>query len=98
MITIDSIESWTAEYFAMPENQKKAETACTRYDRLMVKNIKKMLGTGMEQIAIADAVSKDPGKVLEHARYETVPGVILDGRKGKIKVDLIYQKAEFIAD
>ena len=98
MITIDDMTTWTAEYFAMPENQKKAEKACQRYDRLMVKNIRKMMGDNTEQINISDAATHDPGKVLEKARYETISGAVLDGKKGKVKVDLIYQSAEFIPE
>lgn len=98
MITIDNMESWTAEYFSLPDNQKKAEKACDRYDRLMVKNLKKMIASGAEQIAIADAAADDPGKVLEKARYETIRNAEMDGKKGQIKVDLVYQKAEFIPD
>jgi len=98
MFNIDNMENWTAEYFAMPENQKKAEKACDRYDRLMVKNLKKMLASGAEQIAIEDAAADDPGKVLEKARYEVIPGAQMDGKKGKVRVDLIYQKAEFIPE
>ena len=41
MIEIANLEEWTKEYFSDPENQKKAEKACERYDRLMVKNIKR---------------------------------------------------------
>ncbi|MBQ9157427.1 MAG: hypothetical protein IJ137_11690 [Eubacterium sp.] len=98
MIKIENMENWTAEYFALPENQKKAEKACERYDRLMVKNIRKMILSGQEQIAIADAAANDPGKVLEKARYEFINKAELDGQIGKIKVDLVEQKAEFIAD
>ena len=98
MITIDDMNTWTAEYFAMPENQKKVEKACERYDRLMVKNIRKMMSANTEQIAIADAAAQDPGKVLEKARYETIHGANVDGKKGVIKVDLVYQKAEFIPE
>ena len=98
MIKIDNMENWTAEYFAMPENQKKAEKACDRYDRLMVKNLKKMLSSGSEHISIMDAEADDPGKVLEKARYEVLPKAEMDGKKGRIRVDLIHQKAEFIPD
>ena len=70
MIKIDNMENWTAEYFAMPEIQKKAEKACDRYDRLMVKNLRKRISSGLEQISIMDAEADDPGKVLEKARYE----------------------------
>lgn len=98
MIKIDNMEEWTTEYFAMPENQKKAEKACDRYDRLMVKNLRKRISSGLEQISIADAEADDPGKVLEKARYEVIPRAELGGRKGRIRVDLIHQKAEFIPD
>ena len=43
MIEIANLEEWTKEYFSDPENQKKAEKACERYDRLMVKNIKRQI-------------------------------------------------------
>ena len=98
MIAIDDMTTWTSEYFSIPENQKKAEKACARYDRLMVKNIRKMMSLNTEQISINDAAAQDPGKVLEKARYETLHGAIMDGKKGHIKVDLIYKKAEFIPD
>ena len=48
MIEIANLEEWTKEYFSDPENQKKAEKACERYDRLMVKNIKRQLSGGAE--------------------------------------------------
>ncbi|MBR0410583.1 MAG: hypothetical protein IJI25_06215 [Eubacterium sp.] len=98
MISINDMTTWTAEYFALPENQKKAEKACDRYDRLMVKNIRRMMSDSSEQISIADAAAHDPGKVLEKARYETLRGAVMDGKKGSIKVDLVYQKAEFIPE
>lgn len=50
MIEIANLEEWTKEYFSDPENQKKAEKACERYDRLMVKNIKRQLSGGAEKI------------------------------------------------
>lgn len=98
MIKIDNMENWTAEYFAMPDNQKKAEKACDRYDRLMVKNLRKKISAGLEQISITDAEADDPGKVLEKARYEVIPKAEMGGKKGRIRVDLVQQKAEFIPD
>lgn len=97
MISAKNMAAWTAEYFSKPENQKKVEKACERYDRLMAKNVRKMmLNTNMEQISIADAAANDPGKVLEKTRYEILRDAVVDGVKGVIKVDLIHQKAEFI--
>ena len=99
MISVENIATGTAEYFSKPENQKKVEKACERYDRLMAKNVRKMMqNSNMEQISIADAAANDPGKVLEKTRYEIIRGAVIDGVKGFIKVDLIQQKAEFIAE
>lgn len=49
MIEIANLEEWTKEYFSDPENQKKAEKACERYDRLMVKNIKRQLSAELKK-------------------------------------------------
>lgn len=99
MISVEDMVTWTAAYFAKPENQKKVEKACERYDRLMAKNVRKMMmNSSMEQISIADAAANDPGKALEKTRYEILRGAVVNGVKGIIKVDLIHQKAEFIPD
>jgi hypothetical protein len=99
MISAERMAEWSAEYFSMPENQKKVEKACERYDRLMAKNIRKMMtSSNKEQFSIADAAANDPGKVLEKTRYEVLRGAVVDGVKGNIKLDLIHQKAEFIPD
>ena len=70
MIEIANLEEWTKEYFSDPENQKKAEKACERYDRLMVKNIKRQLSGGAEKIFLNEEPADDPGKCMEKAKYE----------------------------
>ena len=73
MIEIANLEEWTKEYFSDPENQKKAEKACERYDRLMVKNIKRQLSGGAEKIFLNEEPADDPGKCMEKAKYELIP-------------------------
>ena len=85
MIEIANLEEWTKEYFSDPENQKKAEKACERYDRLMVKNIKRQLSGGAEKIFLNEEPADDPGKCMEKAKYEVIPFAKVDGKKGKIK-------------
>ena len=89
MIEIANLEEWTKEYFSDPENQKKAEKACERYDRLMVKNIKRQLSGG---------AADDPGKCMEKAKYEVIPFAKVDGKKGKIKINMLDQIAEFVPE
>ena len=96
MLKIENMEEWTKNYFASPEIQDKAKKACERYDRLMVINVKKQLSMGSEQINIEEIAAEDPGKRLEKVRFEVLPNAELDGNKGKIKIALIDQKAEFI--
>ena len=79
MIEIANLEEWTKEYFSDPENQKKAEKACERYDRLMVKNIKRQLSG-------------------EKAKYEVIPFAKVDGKKGKVKINMLDQTAEFVPE
>ena len=98
MIIIHNLEEWNKEYFAKPENQKKSEKACDRYDRLMMRNIRRQLNLGLEQIhVIGDAVD-DPGKVLEKTKYEIFPMVNVDGKNGKLKINLLEQTSEFIPE
>ena len=96
MLKIENMEEWTKNYFASPEIQDKAKKACERYDRLMVINVKKQLSMGSEQINIEEIAAEDPGKRLEKVRFEILPNAESDGKKGKVKIDLIDQKAEFI--
>lgn len=96
MIIIDNLDTWTKEYFSLPENQKKAEKACERYDRLMVKNIRRQLNSGMEHINLADLPKEDPGKCFEKVKFETIPSVECEGQKGKLRINLLDQTAEFI--
>ena len=96
MLKIENMEKWTESYFADKANQDKARKACERYDRLMVINVKKQLSMGSEQINIEEIAAEDPGKRLEKVRFEILPSAELDGKKGKGRVDLIDQKAEFI--
>ncbi len=96
MLKIENMEEWTKSYFASQEIQEKARKACERYDRLMVINVRKQLSMGTEQINIEEIAAEDPGKRLEKVRFETLPHAELDGKEGKIKVDLIDQTAEFI--
>ena len=69
MIEIANLEEWTKEYFSDPENQKKAEKACERYDRRM-----------------------------EKAKYEVIPFAKVDGKKGKVKINMLDQTAEFVPE
>ncbi len=96
MIKIDDLEAWTKTYFEQPENVKKAEKACERYDRLMVTNIRRQLTMGSEQININELAQEDPGKRLEKVKFETISNALFEGEKGKIRVNLIDQTAEFI--
>ena len=81
MIEIANLEEWTKEYFSDPENQKKAEKACERYDRLMVKNIKRQLSGGAEKIFLNEELADVPGKCMEKAKYEVIPFAKVDGKK-----------------
>lgn len=98
MLTIDNLETWTTEYFSKKENQEKAQKACERYDRLMVKQIRRQLLSGTEEIQLAELENADPGKTLEKAKYEVIPSAILDGKKGQLRINLLDQTAEFIAE
>ena len=73
MVEISNLEEWIKDYFSSPVNQKKSEKACERYDRLMVKNIRRQLSMGVEQIHVIGDEVDDPGKVLEKAKYEILP-------------------------
>ena len=96
MLTIDYLDKWTEEYFLKTENQEKAEKACDRYDRLMIKQIRRQLMSGTEQIQLSELAENDPGKCLEKAKYEVSPSVIVDGKEGKLRIDLLEQTAEFL--
>ena len=98
MIEIVNLEEWTRNYFSDPENQKKAETACERYDRLMVRNIRRQLSTGVEQIHVIGDEVDDPGRVLEKAKYEVLPSVKLGDKIGKVRINLLDRTASFIQD
>ena len=98
MMEISNLEEWTHDYFSKAENQIKSEKACERYDRLMVKNIRRQLAMGVEQIHVIGEEIDDPGRVLEKAKYEVLPSVKLDGRRGKLRINLLDRKAEFIPD
>lgn len=98
MLEISNLEEWTREYFSSPVNQQKAEKACERYDRLMVKNIRRQLSMGVEQIHVIGEEVDDPGKVLEKAKYEVLPSAKLGDKTGKIRINLLDRTAEFIQD
>ena len=98
MLEIKDLEAWTKEYFEKPENQEKAAKACQRYDRLLVKNIRQMMMSGEETIEIEKAAENDPGKRLEKAKYETLPFVKVDGKKGTVRINMLEQTAEFIEE
>lgn len=98
MLEIKDLEAWTKEYFEKPENQEKAAKACQRYDRLLVKNIRQMMMTGEETIEIDKAAEHDPGKRLEKAKYETLPYVKVNGKKGSVRINMLDQTAEFIEE
>ena len=98
MLEIKNLEAWTKEYFEKPENQEKAAKACQRYDRLLVKNIRQMMMSGEETIEIDKAAEYDPGKRLEKAKYETLPFVKVDGKKGTVRINMLDQTAEFIEE
>ncbi len=98
MMEISNLEEWTHDYFSKTENQIKSEKACERYDRLMVKNIRRQLAMGIEQIQVLGDEIDDPGRVLEKAKYEVLPSVRLEGQKGKLRINLLDRKAEFIPD
>lgn len=95
MIAIDNLDVWLEEYFSMPENQKKAEKACERYDRLMVKGIRRQIFAGSEQIDLSQIETDDPGKRLEKVKYEILSPVTLDGKRGKLCINLLDKTAEF---
>lgn len=96
MMRINNLEEWISEYFKDPANITKSEKACERYDRLLVQNIKKMMLSGEETIEIEEAAKNDPGKRLEKVKYENIPSVEMDGKKGKLRVNLLDRTAEFI--
>ena len=83
MIEIANLEEWTKEYFSDPENQKKAEKACERY---------------AEKIFLNEEPADDPGKCMEKAKYEVIPFAKVDGKKGKIKINMLDQIAEFVPE
>ena len=101
MIEIANLEEWTKEYFSDPENQKKAEKACERYDRLMVKNIKRQLSGGAEKIFLNEEPADDPGKCMEKAKYEVIPFAKVDGKNcvyiGKYNGTIYYSTDGVIA-
>lgn len=96
MTTIENLDTWIKNYFSDLENQKKAEKACERYDRLLVKNIRQQMMSGKEQLDINEIAAEDPGKRLEKVKYETIPSVEMNGKKGKLRINLLDQTAEFI--
>ncbi|MBR0382666.1 MAG: hypothetical protein IJH71_09535 [Eubacterium sp.] len=96
MIDFTNLEEWTKTYFSNPENITKSEKACERYDRILVKNVRQMMLSGEETIEIEKAKEMDPGKRLEKARYEYVPARNAEGKKGRIRVDLLDRTAEFV--
>ena len=96
MLEIANLEEWTKDYFSSPENQRKSEKACERYDRLMVKNIRRQLSMGVEQIHVIGDEVDDPGKALEKVKYEILPSVKLGSQKGKVRINLLDRTAEFI--
>lgn len=96
MLIIDNLERWTDKYFSEKENQKKAEKACEHYDRLMMKQIRKKMLSGMEQIQLSELEDNDPGKRLENAKYEVIPSAVVDGKKGQIRINLLERTAEFL--
>ncbi|MCI6859103.1 MAG: hypothetical protein MR867_07405 [Eubacterium sp.] len=98
MLEINNLENWTKNYFSKPENQEKAKKACERYDRLMVKNIKRQLNSGAEKISLEQACADDPGKCLEKTKYETIPFVKIGDKKGELKINLLEQTTEFIEE
>lgn len=98
MIEINNLDEWIKEYFAKPENKKKAEKATERYDRLMVRNIRRQMGLGVEHIHVIGDEVDDPGKVLEKAKYEYLPVVRCGGEKGKLRINLVEQTAEFFKE
>ncbi len=98
MIEISNVEKWIEDYFKDPENIKKAEKACERYDRLMVKNVRRQMMMGVENITVVGEGIDDPGKVLEKAKYEIIPFVKADGVKGKIRLNMLDRTGEFITD
>ena len=97
MIEITNLENWTKSFFDQPENQEKAKKACERYDRLMVKNIRKMLQSGEEEININDIAADDPGKRIERVKFESIPAKV-DGKKGTVRINLIDQTSEFLTE
>ena len=101
MIEITNLEEWTKEYFSDSENQKKAEKACERYDRLMVKNIKRQLSGGAEKIFLNEEPADDPGKCMEKAKYEVIPFAKVDGKNcvyiGKYNDTIYYSTDGVIA-
>ena len=40
----------------------------------------------------------DPGKCMEKAKYEVIPFAKVDGKKGKIKINMLEQIAEFVPE
>lgn len=98
MIQIDDLKAWLDDYFSDNENQQKSEKACERYDRLMVKNIRRQLFAGTEQIDLSAIEESDPGKRLEKVKYETLSSVEYLGEKGSLRINLLNKTAEFIAD
>ncbi len=96
MITIDNLDTWIQDYFSRQENKEKARKACERHDRLMVKNIRRQMAAGVEELDLAAIAEEDPGKRLEKVKYEILPSVAMDGKKGKLRINLLDQTAEFV--
>ncbi len=96
MTEIKDLEEWTKEYFKQPEIQEKAAKACEHYDRLMVRQVKKQMMLGTQSINLQDIALDDPGKALEKAKYEIIPSILYQGQKGKLRINMLEQTAEFL--
>ena len=64
----------------------------------MVKNIKRQLSGGAEKIFLNEEPADDTGKCMEKAKYEVIPFAKVDGKKGKIKINMLDQIAEFVPE
>ncbi len=95
MLVINNLDEWTKDYFENPDNQEKCKKACQRYDRLLMQNVRKMMLSGEETIDLEEAKKNDPGKRLEKVQYEVMPSVTVDGKKGRLVINLLDQTASF---
>lgn len=97
MLQIDDLEEFSKTYFLDPDHKELISKANDRFNRLLARNLKRHLSSGKEKVTLEDAMSDDPGKCMEKARYTYLDQVRYGGQTGRIKIDLIDETMEFIS-